>query len=94
MFQNGIHDYLQRYQYRNAETKDLWEQLEQTTTTKVGKLNIAEMMNTWTSQVGYPYLEIKPVSGKNQLQITQVPPLLSWKASTLSSTHSIHRNAS
>jgi len=71
LFQNGIHDYLEAHKFGNAETKDLWQSLSQASTEVGISLDIATMMDTWTSQVGFPYLELSLVPGKNELQVTQ-----------------------
>jgi len=50
----------------------LWQSLSQASTEVGISLDIATMMDTWTSQVGFPYLELSLVPGKNELQVTQV----------------------
>lgn len=70
LFQNGIHDYLEAHKYGNAETAQLWQAVSDATES-VGRLDIATMMNTWTSQVGFPYLQLTPVPGQRQLDVTQ-----------------------
>jgi hypothetical protein len=61
------------HKYGNAETAQLWQAVSDATE-PVGRLDIATMMNTWTSQVGFPYLQLTPVPGQPQLEVTQVPP--------------------
>ena len=52
-FQKGIQKYIGAFEYRNANTADLWAQLEQSS----GK-PVREMMEGWTKQVGYPLLTL------------------------------------
>lgn len=58
------------HKYSNAETKDLWEALTHVTDSIVS-VDIADMMDTWTNQVGFPYIELKPLPD-NMLRLTQV----------------------
>ena len=52
-FRDGIRLYLQRHQYDNAETSDLWDALEDSTKQPVGAL-----MDTWIFQPGYPLVSV------------------------------------
>uniref|UniRef100_K3WUF7 Aminopeptidase n=1 Tax=Globisporangium ultimum (strain ATCC 200006 / CBS 805.95 / DAOM BR144) TaxID=431595 RepID=K3WUF7_GLOUD len=49
VFYKGIHAYLVKFSYRNAQTEDLWNSLEEASGQKITK-----MANSWTSQTGYP----------------------------------------
>ena len=49
----GLKGYLSKYKYKNAVTMDLWRSL--TKASKKG-VNVEEMMNTWTLQMGYPLI--------------------------------------
>ncbi|XP_013411098.1 glutamyl aminopeptidase [Lingula anatina] len=53
-FKQGIQDYLKKYEYRNARTDDLWASLEAVP----GAQPIKTIMDTWTRQMGFPYLNI------------------------------------
>ena len=60
--------YLSKYCYANAETADLWEELESSSGKPVGKL-----MDTFTKQMGYPLLTISNAvvdKDKNQVRAT------------------------
>ena len=46
---------MSRFKYDNAVTADLWRELEQVTG---GRLAIADIMDTWTRQMGYPVLQL------------------------------------
>ena len=50
-FRKGINRYLDRHQYRNAATRDLWDALGEASGQPV-----AEMMDSWVQQTGYPVL--------------------------------------
>ena len=52
-FQKGIQQYIGSFEYRNANTTDLWQQLQQSS----GK-PVKEMMEGWTKQVGFPLLTL------------------------------------
>lgn len=54
-FQTGLKQYFQRYAYANTEGDDLWQEL----TSASGK-DIADFMNTWISQPGYPVVHVTP----------------------------------
>ncbi len=46
-FQQGIRNYLKKFKYRNADTKDLWDALSGAS----GK-PVAEVMHSWTRKMG------------------------------------------
>ena len=56
----GLASYLNKYKYQNAVTMDLWKSL--TKANKMG-VNVEEMMNTWTLQMGYPLITISRREG-------------------------------
>ncbi|CAB3992820.1 glutamyl aminopeptidase-like isoform X1 [Paramuricea clavata] len=53
IFKEGLKDYLEKYKFGNAETKDLWAALS----LRSGK-NVTKLMETWTEQMGYPVVNI------------------------------------
>jgi aminopeptidase N len=53
-FRNGLQNYFQKYAYKNTEGDDLWNELADAS----GK-DIAEFMNTWISQPGYPVVHVQ-----------------------------------
>lgn len=73
-FMRGVSSYLKKFSYSNANQNDLWNSLSEASrdpegavvilglmkeqTTKAG-LNVAEIMNTWTLQKGFPYVTIE-----------------------------------
>lgn len=52
-FRKGMNHYLTKYQYSNTFTEDLWASLEHAS----GK-PIAEVMSTWTKQMGFPLIKV------------------------------------
>ncbi|XP_077981984.1 aminopeptidase N-like [Glandiceps talaboti] len=53
IFKAGIRSYLNKYKFQNADTNDLWEEF-----TQAYGHDVKELMNTWTSQPGYPLLTL------------------------------------
>lgn len=53
-FYFAIISYLDKYAYRNAETVDLFNVLQNT-----NDLNITAIMNTWLRQEGYPVINVE-----------------------------------
>ncbi len=51
-FREGLQIYIQRHQYANARTRDLWNALGEASGQPV-----SDIMDSWTSQTGYPVLE-------------------------------------
>jgi len=64
IFRQGLHKYLTANQYQNAQTIDLWNALEE-----VSKQPVTEIMNTWTSQMGYPVVSVTSERVNNGLTI-------------------------
>jgi puromycin-sensitive aminopeptidase len=54
VFRAGLREYIAKNQYSNAETKDLWESLENASGQPVTRI-----MDTWTKQMGYPLLTVE-----------------------------------
>ena len=52
-FRDGIRLYLQRHQYDNAETTDLWDALEDST-----KQPVRALMDSWIFQPGFPLISV------------------------------------
>ncbi len=52
-FREGLQRYLQKHQHGNAQGRDLWQEFSNVTGQP-----IAEMMQRWTDQVGYPVLDV------------------------------------
>lgn len=69
-FQRGIRSYMQRHQYSNASTADLWAALEQAT----GK-PVARIASDWTTRTGFPVIAVNAtcVGGRRHITLTQQP---------------------
>eukprot|EP00795_Rhopilema_esculentum_P013378 gene13378-4237_t len=67
-FKTGLHNYLTKYQNKNALTDDLWESLAHASKKPVG-----DVMNTWTKQMGFPVLTVSMQKNENLciLQVSQ-----------------------
>lgn len=65
-FQLSVTNYLKKYQYSNAVTEDL---LNEINNLNLG-YNVKEVMATWTEQMGYPVLNVTQIS-PNQFKIQQ-----------------------
>lgn len=52
-FQEGLELYMKRHAYGNTETIDLWNAWSE-----VSNKDVAALMNTWTTVIGYPYLKV------------------------------------
>ena len=53
-FRNGLSNYLKKFSYKNALTEDLWDELE-----SESKLPVRDVMSGWTSQMGFPLVDVK-----------------------------------
>ena len=51
---------MKRYQYRNAVTLDLWNAL-----TEVSGIPVADVMDTWTNQTGFPVISVEQIQDDN-----------------------------
>lgn len=65
-FQKGLRDYLNRHQYSNATTEDLWNALG-----NASNKPVREMMTTWTKQTGFPVLIIDFDENCKKIKIEQ-----------------------
>ncbi|XP_029972795.1 glutamyl aminopeptidase [Salarias fasciatus] len=52
-FRDGCRKYLVEYHFKNAKTANFWESLA-----SVSGLPVADVMDTWTKQMGYPVLSL------------------------------------
>lgn len=53
-FRTGMSLYLNRHQYRNTETEDLWRALEE-----ASKKDVGAVMSTWVKQKGFPIVTVE-----------------------------------
>nr|XP_023015706.1 puromycin-sensitive aminopeptidase-like [Leptinotarsa decemlineata] len=66
-FRKGMHLYLVKHQYNNTFTEDLWAAL-----TEASSKPIAEIMSTWTTQLGFPVVKVtsRPAEGDKGVILT------------------------
>ncbi|KAJ8281245.1 hypothetical protein GJAV_G00065250 [Gymnothorax javanicus] len=64
VFQRGVQTYLKTYQYDSADTQDLWRHIQRAMDNANLNISVAEVMNTWTQQPGYPLIMINTTSGE------------------------------
>jgi len=63
-FKNGLHHYLTKHKYKNAEGPDLWNSIG-----KISKKPVQSMMNSWIKQTGFPIVNVEQNNSK--LVLTQ-----------------------
>ncbi len=64
-FREGIRRYLDRHQYSNTDSSDLWAALDEVTDTPVSRV-----MNSWIHQGGHPVITVSS-SGHDSIELTQ-----------------------
>ncbi|XP_013782586.1 puromycin-sensitive aminopeptidase-like [Limulus polyphemus] len=63
VFSKGMNTYLTRHMYKNAQTEDLWQALEDVSQKPVGAI-----MSSWTKQKGFPVISVScRQDGKNKI---------------------------
>ncbi|XP_058424828.1 thyrotropin-releasing hormone-degrading ectoenzyme [Diceros bicornis minor] len=72
VFQRGLQDYLTIHKYGNAARSDLWNALSEALKRNGNYVNIQEVMDQWTLQMGYPVITIfGNTTTENRIIITQ-----------------------
>ncbi|XP_041114143.1 thyrotropin-releasing hormone-degrading ectoenzyme-like [Polyodon spathula] len=72
VFQVGLNDYLITHMYGNAGRDDLWNKFSEAMQKEGRDINIKEVMDLWTLQMGYPVVTImKNDSVDNSVTISQ-----------------------
>ncbi|XP_071362940.1 alanyl (membrane) aminopeptidase-like b [Trachinotus anak] len=64
VFMEGIKMYLQEFEDKNADQNDLWEYLQKAVNEDGDHTKVAEVMDTWTNQIGYPVITINTTNGE------------------------------
>jgi hypothetical protein len=54
-FQKGLQNYLKKFAYKNANTDDLWDELNKTAS---NNKNVKSLMRNWTQKCGYPLVSV------------------------------------
>ncbi|XP_037298110.1 glutamyl aminopeptidase isoform X3 [Manduca sexta] len=70
-FRQGVSDYLKKHEFGNTVTQDLLNALSSYFKKNNPNLNLTHIMNTWTRQMGYPVLSVRPADKPNTYEITQ-----------------------
>ncbi|XP_045455557.1 aminopeptidase N-like [Melitaea cinxia] len=74
VFRMALHNYLTKYSYSNAEKDDLWDELTAVNRQYGGlsrNVTVKEVMDTWTTQTGYPLLTVNRDYSDQSLTMTQ-----------------------
>ncbi|KAJ2949884.1 hypothetical protein O0L34_g11205 [Tuta absoluta] len=79
-FRKGVSDYLKKYEFGNTVTKDLLNMLEPYFKLNHPDHNLTYILDTWTRQMGYPYLTVAKDEAPNTYVITQSRFLLDPEA--------------
>eukprot|EP00298_Acanthocystis_sp_HF-20_P016068 c21365_g1_i1.p1 GENE.c21365_g1_i1~~c21365_g1_i1.p1 ORF type:complete len:865 (+),score=378.69 c21365_g1_i1:31-2595(+) len=74
-FQKGMRNYLNRHQYKNTLTVDLWKALSEGS-----NQNVSELMDGWTQQMGFPV--VKVAKDGNKILVSQTRYLKSGEDTT------------
>ncbi|GFR93964.1 protease m1 zinc metalloprotease [Elysia marginata] len=73
-FFKGVSNYLKEFKWGNARTDDLWNSLSAVQVNGASNLDIKHIMDTWTIQDGFPYVNITVVTsdkGKSTVSASQ-----------------------
>ena len=69
-FKKGLQMYMKKHAYGNTVTDDLWDSLQEAVGRTQG-WTVAELMGSWTQQMGYPVIRAKLGDDKKSLQLSQ-----------------------
>ena len=71
-FRNGIRNYLTKYSYKNAETSDLWDSIEETLKNDMNNfIPVRNIMDSWIFQKGYPLIIVNIDAENNDIIFRQ-----------------------
>nr|XP_029531509.1 glutamyl aminopeptidase-like isoform X1 [Oncorhynchus nerka] len=98
IFRDGCRKYLKDFHFQNAKTANFWASLA-----NVSGLPVADVMDTWTKQMGYPVLDLSTAGTQTKLtqrrflldpnaDTTQPPSPLSYKWTIPVKWHSVDSN--
>ncbi len=63
VFRDGLRYYLRQHAYKNTDTDDLWQALEE-----VSDMPVKQFMHAWTTQAGYPIVQVTSNNGDLHLE--------------------------
>ncbi|XP_034734454.1 alanyl (membrane) aminopeptidase a [Etheostoma cragini] len=64
VFMEGVKSYLHDFSFKNTEQKDLWRAIQKAEDNNGGHTNVAQFMEPWTKQIGYPVITINTTNGE------------------------------
>lgn len=67
-FRKGLTNYLKKYSFKSTTENDLWQNLN---LWNKGRIGVKEIMETWTSQAGYPVVNIQRFYDNGSALLTQ-----------------------
>lgn len=73
-FRLGVHNYLKKHEYANAEQDNLWESLTEEAHHQDAlpkNITVKKIMDKWTLQTGYPTITVDRDFEKKEVTITQ-----------------------
>ncbi len=73
LFRKGCVRYLQSHSYRNTETHDLWDALEETCRAEGVTAPVREIMDAWVFSPGHPVVELTEENGDGFIRVRQKP---------------------
>jgi aminopeptidase N len=62
-FRDGLRHYLKQHAYKNTDTMDLWQALEE-----ISKKPVKKFMHAWTTQPGFPIVKYEHTEGNTSLK--------------------------
>jgi aminopeptidase N len=65
-FKKGLNIYINRFQYKNAVTKDLWDTLSEAS----GR-DVPTIMDNWIRKIGYPIISVEETQETGKYKISQ-----------------------
>ncbi|XP_066912412.1 glutamyl aminopeptidase-like isoform X1 [Clytia hemisphaerica] len=69
VFHTGLQNYLKKFQFSNAVSDDLWQCLSKASNQSGRAIDVKAIMDTWTTQMGYPVITAKREN--ETFQVTQ-----------------------
>ncbi|XP_066270939.1 thyrotropin-releasing hormone-degrading ectoenzyme-like [Branchiostoma lanceolatum] len=70
-FTKGISKYLQKYKYANAAQEDLWQCLTEAAQEDGRNVQVKEVMDTWTLQMGFPVVTVTRDYSNGRVTVSQ-----------------------
>lgn len=72
-FRLGISNYLKKHSYKNTETHDLWDALEEACTELGLDVPVRDIMDAWVFTPGHPVVEVAEGDSPGTVVLTQSP---------------------